>query len=124
MVENTGLTNAETPSNSGSTLVKHRTFLVVTAHLVLFALALCSAFLLAYNFRWVIDSETGATWFVKLYLPLLALAIPIKLSVFHWSLQYRGSWRYVGLRDLFRVVSASLVASFFFLAAYFLLENG
>jgi len=124
MLENAGLTNAETTLDSDSALVRHRTSLVVGAHLLLFALALCSAFLLAYNFRWVIDGETGATWFFKLYLPLLALALPIKAAVFQWSLQYRGSWRYVGLRDLFRVVSASLIASFFFLAAYFLLENG
>ncbi len=123
MLENTSLTNAETTVDSASTLVRHRTFLVVSAHLVLFALALGSAFLLAYNFRWVIDSETGATWFGKLYLPLLALALPIKFAVFHWSMQDRGSWRYVGLRDLFRVASASLIASFFFLAAYFLLET-
>jgi FlaA1/EpsC-like NDP-sugar epimerase len=55
---------------------------------------------------------------------LLGLALPIKLAVFLFTGQYRGSWRYVGLRDLFGVTSASLVGTFFFLTAYFLLENG
>ena len=69
------------------------------------------------------DAETGLGWVTNLYLPLLALALPIKLIVFFYAHQYRGSWRYVGLRDLFSVISASLVASFFFLTAYFLIEN-
>jgi len=123
MVEGPDPTSESLAPDSGSALVRHRTALVVGAHLILFALALGSAFLLAYNFRWVLDAGNGTTWFVTLYLPLLALALPIKALVFHWSMQFRGSWRYVGLRDLFRVVSASLIASFFFLAAYFLLEN-
>lgn len=93
------------------------------AHSVLFAAALGAAFLLAYDFRFVIDRENGTTWLVRLYLPLLALALPVKLFVFHWSKQYQDSWRYVGLRDLFRVVSASLISSFVYLTAYFILEN-
>lgn len=102
---------------------RYRTSFVIGAHVVLFASALAAAFLMAYNFRFVIVADTGQTWISRLYLPLLTLAVPIKLAVFGWSNQYRGSWRYVGLRDLFAVVSASLIASFFFLAAYFLLEN-
>jgi len=98
---------------------------VVAAHAFLFALALLAAFLLAYNFHLVVQrAEETYYWFSDLYLPLLVLAVPIKLLVFHGARQYRSSWRYVGLRDLFGVISASLVASFLFLTAYFLLENG
>ncbi len=104
-------------------LVRYRTALVVGTHVALLAGALAAAFLLAYNFRFVIDADTGETWIGRLYVPLLAIALPIKLVVFRLSKQYRGSWRYVGLRDLLAVVSASLIASFFFLSAYFLLEN-
>ena len=98
-------------------LFRHRTLWVVSAHGALFALALLASFCLAYNFRLV------GLWGIPLYLPLLALALPTKLLVFYWLGQYHGSWRYVGLRDLFGVISASLVASFVFLLSYFALEN-
>ncbi len=105
-------------------LVRYRTSLVVAAHAVLFAVALLAAFSLAYNFRWQLRRDDGIhQWFFELYLPLLWLALPIKLLVFLWAGQYRGSWRYVGLRDLFGVISASLVGTFLFLSAYFVLEN-
>ena len=106
-------------------LVRYRMALVVGAHGVLFTLALLAAFLLAYNFRWQVQHQGEArSWFFDLYPWLLVLALPMKLLVFHWTKQYRGSWRYVGLRDLFGVISASLVGTFLFLSAYFLLENG
>lgn len=105
-------------------LVRYRMAFVVAAHALLFALALLAAFLLSYNFRWVIIRDNVPySWFTELYLPLVGLAIPIKLVVFHLARQYRGSWRYVGLRDLFGVISASLMGTFFFLLTYFVLEN-
>ena len=105
-------------------IIRYRTALVVAVHAALFALALLAAFLLAYNFHWVVRSADEVyVWFDDLYLPLLALALPLKLWVFHWMRQYRGSWRYVGLRDLFGVISASLAGTFLFLTAYFVLEN-
>ncbi|MFH1109531.1 MAG: nucleoside-diphosphate sugar epimerase/dehydratase [Planctomycetota bacterium] len=105
-------------------VIRYRTALVVAAHGLLFALALLAAFLLAYNFHWVVRSaDYKYVWFDDLYLPLLALALPLKLWVFHWTRQYHGSWRYVGLRDLFGVMSASLGGTFLFLSAYFILEN-
>jgi len=98
--------------------------LVVVAHALLFALALLAAFLLAYNFRWsVARQEVRFHWFNEFYLPLLCFALPIKLLVFYATRQYQGSWRYVGLRDLLRVLSASLVATFAFLSVYFVVEN-
>ncbi len=106
--------------------VLYRIPAVVAAHAVLLALALFAAFLLAYNFRWVVFDRANESfrWFSGLYLPLLAIALPTKLAMFQWTRQYRSSWRYVGLRDLFSVISASLVASFAFLSTYFILENG
>ncbi len=99
---------------------------IVGAHAVLFALALLAAFLLAYNFRLFVkltpDGEP-LSCITEFYLPLLALALPIKLLVFWGARQYRMSWRYVGLRDLFAVTSTSLVSTFAFLIVYFLLEN-
>ncbi|MFQ5461186.1 MAG: polysaccharide biosynthesis protein [Phycisphaerae bacterium] len=101
-------------------LIPIRTPLVVAAHCVLFALALLAAFCLAYNFRLEVRSQV---WFTKLYLPLLAIALPVKALVFWWTGQYRGSWRYVGLRDLLGVIRASLIGTFVFLLVYFVIEN-
>lgn len=106
-------------------IIRFRTALVVAAHGLLFALALLAAFLLAYNFQWTIPmaDRPDYFWLTQLYLPLLAIALPIKLTVFAWTRQYRGSWRYVSLRDLFSVMSAALMGTFLFLSAYFLVEN-
>jgi FlaA1/EpsC-like NDP-sugar epimerase len=103
---------------------RYRTQLVIGVHGLLVALALLAAFLAAYNFRFVVrEGETKEAWFFGLYCPLLLLALPVKLIVFGVFRQYRGSWRYVGLRDLYSVISTSLVASFFLLTLYFVLEN-
>ncbi len=103
--------------------IRFRTAIVVTAHALLFSLALFCAFLLAYNFRW--GTRQGAqsgNWVSDLYLPLLAVALPLKLLVFYGTRQFHGSWRYVGLRDVFGVISSSLIGSFLFLSVYFALE--
>ena len=106
-------------------LVRYRTFLVVATHGVLFALALLAAFLVAYNFRVFLPVGEGyQTWFSDLFLPLLVIAVPVKLFVFHWMGQYSGSWRYVGIRDIYSVIWASLAATFIFLISYFLLDMG
>lgn len=98
-------------------LVRHRTVLSVLVHAAIFALSLLSAFALAYNFTHL------GQWLFPLFLPLLGLVLPIKLLVFWWTRQYRGSWRYVGLRDLFGVLRASYISSFLFVLAYFAIEN-
>ncbi|RME36906.1 MAG: hypothetical protein D6788_10600, partial [Planctomycetota bacterium] len=106
-------------------MLRHRMLLVVTAHALLFAGALLAAFLLAYNFRFrhLRGDNLVHAWFPELYLPLLAIALPAKLVVFHATGQYRRSWRYVGLRDLFGVISASLIGTFVVLCVYFVVEN-
>ena len=77
-------------------MVQHRLSVVVLSHAVLFTLALLAAFLLAYNFRWVRREGVEYRWLVSLFLPLLAVALPIKLAVFHFSQQYHGTWRMSG----------------------------
>ncbi len=106
-------------------LSRNRMWLVVCVFAALFSAALFSSFLLSYNFKFVLYPKPALSylWLTNLYLPLLAMSIPIKLLVFHFTGQFRGSWRYVGLADVFGVISASLVASFVFLSAYFVFEN-
>jgi FlaA1/EpsC-like NDP-sugar epimerase len=98
-------------------LARFRTPISVALHAVAFALSMVSAFGLAYNFK--IPSVEVYPLFGK----LLALALPLKLLVFWGTRQYRGSWRYVGLRDLFGVVKASYISAFLFVLAYFVIEN-
>jgi FlaA1/EpsC-like NDP-sugar epimerase len=98
-------------------MVRHRTLIIVVLHAFAFAVALLAAFALAYNFR---DFHR---WLGALYVPMLAIALPLKLIAFHFTGMYRGSWRYVGLRDVFDVVSSSAIGSFVFLTTYFLFEN-
>lgn len=107
-----------------SSVVRHRTLLVIVAHATLFGLALLAAFLLAYNFHFVHGArEARYYWFSDLYVPMLLLALPAKLFAFQWTGQHHGSWRYVGLRDIFGVIRAALLGTFLFITSYFLLEN-
>ena len=86
------------------------------AHAFLFALSLLVAFALAYNLHGL------KVWLPKLYLPLLILVLPIKLIVFGWMRQFRGSWRYVGLRDLVSIAIGSQISSFIYIAVLYLSE--
>ncbi len=96
---------------------KHRNTLSMLAHAFLFLLALFTAFGLAYNFHgWQF-------WIGHLFLPIAAIALPIKLLVFARTQQFHGSWRFVGLRDLVQIAVAAQVSSFFLIGAYFLIEN-
>lgn len=90
----------------------------VVAHTVLFVLSVFAAFMLAHNFRGL------SNWFFVLFLPFLAITVPIKIFVFALFKQYRRSWRYVGMRDLIEVVKASYWSTFGIVSAYFLVENG
>jgi len=94
-------------------LVRYRLWGSLAVHLVLFALSLLAAFAVAFNFR-------GTNrWFVQLYLPLLPINLLIKAAVFGGMRLYRGSWRYVGLRDLIAVVMASHISAVLFIGSYF-----
>jgi FlaA1/EpsC-like NDP-sugar epimerase len=97
--------------------IRHRTLVAVAVYALVFLASLLGAFALAYNFH------RSVKWFGALFLPLAVLAIPIKLIVFGWKKQFRGSWRYVGLHDLISVAHATNVSSFLFIAIYFVIEN-
>jgi len=98
-------------------VVRYRTPISVALHAGAFILSLVSAFALAYNFR------LPSPKLLPLFGMLLCLVLPLKLVVFWVTKQYRGSWRYVGLRDLFGVVKASYISAFLFVLVFFAMEN-
>jgi FlaA1/EpsC-like NDP-sugar epimerase len=110
---------SSSPSTDTSPLDKDfatRPAVTVSIYAGMFFLSLLGAFALAYNFHRI------GEWFYDLFLPMAALAIPIKTVVF-WRLRlYRGTWRYVGLQDMLSVVRASHISSFLFISAYFVIE--
>lgn len=91
--------------------------LTISAYGLMFTAALFCSFALAYNFH------RTAEWIPKLFVPMAALAIPIKLIIFARLRVFRGSWRYTSLRDMLDIVSAALISSFAFITIFFLLEN-
>lgn len=112
------LNDPQTTSDTGlSWFIRYRLPATLALYALTFAVALLAAFALAYNFHRI------GHWFTALYLPMAALAVPIKLLVFGWMKQYRGSWRYVGLYDILGIVRASWVGSMLFITVFFVLEN-
>lgn len=95
---------------------EHRNLVSATTHGVAFAVSLLAAFGLAYNFHGI------QTWIGALYLPLLALALPVKLIVFGRMGLFRSSWRYVGLRDLIAICVASQISSFAIILIWWITE--
>lgn len=95
---------------------EHRLLVATSGHLALFVLSWLLAFGLAYNFHkiWV-----EAAWFPNFFLPLLPIVLVIKGLVF-WAMGlYRGSWRYVGLRDVMQVTKAAFVSFTWIFAIYY-----
>ena len=97
--------------------MRHRNVLVFAAHVSLFALALFLAQGLLYNFK------NFEYWFRPFFLPLLPIVLFIKTLVFWRMKLFRGSWRYVGMRDLMSVVKATYLSTFLFIVVYFVLET-
>ncbi len=83
------------------------------AHAGLFTFSLLLAFGVAHNFR------PSQRWFTAEYLTYLPLALAVKLSVFGWFRLYRDSWKYVGLRDLFRIIIAVYASIFICVVIYY-----
>lgn len=99
-------------------LMRYRGTIIFLTHLLLFAFAFFSAFGLYYNFG------RFSQWFGPFFLPLLPVAIAIRMIIFSWMKLLRGSWRYVGMRDFWAVFKASWYSTFAFVAFFFLLETG
>ena len=79
-------------------------FLIVSADLLLFMLALLSAYLLRFDFKLTdrMLSQVAAQ---------LVLIAPFKLIVFYAFGLYRGMWRYFGIEDMWRLTKAIAFSS-------------
>lgn len=110
-------TDHDRPTLKWRFATEHRFAGVVFIHAVLFAVSLLLSLGLAHNFHMAVP------WFTQAYLPLLPLAILIKLLVFTRFKIWRESWRYVGLGDLVSLTFASQVSSFLFVVIFYLGEN-
>ncbi|HVP13460.1 MAG TPA: hypothetical protein VMV94_19965, partial [Phycisphaerae bacterium] len=105
-------------STALAAVMRHRALLAFMAHALLFALALFCAFGLYYNFK------SFDAWFKPFFLPLLPIVVVLKVVVFAIMRMFRGSWRYVGMRDVMSVAKASYMSTFAFIAAFWSLEWG
>jgi FlaA1/EpsC-like NDP-sugar epimerase len=113
------MADSETSSNNkrrptaGRGLLRYRGAASAAVHVVLFAVAFFCAFGLRYNFA------RFDLWFKPLFLLLLPIVVPIKTLVFYRMGLYRGTWRYVGMRDLYSITMATHLSTFFFVVAFF-----
>lgn len=99
---------------------EHRLFATTCGHLALFAVGWLMAFGLAYNFK---QTWTETAWLPNLYLPLLPVVLVVKAVVFGVMGLYRGSWRYVSMRDVFQVGKAAFISFAWLFAIYYGLVN-
>lgn len=93
--------------------MRYRNALAFASHILLFAVALFIALGLLYNFKGF------EFWFRPFFLPLLPIVVVIKTMVFWRMKLFRGSWRYVGMRDLLSVGTASYLSTFIFVVVFF-----
>ena len=82
----------------------HRLPVATCGHLALFAVSWLLAFGLAYNFKRTDD------WLRPFFLPLLPAVLAIKVIIFGAFGVYRGSWRYVSMRDALQVTKATFIS--------------
>lgn len=85
----------------------------VLTHALLFALSWLVAFGLAYNF------QGFDRWFLVFFLPLLPVVVIVKVSVFGLMGLFRGSWRYVSMRDVSRVTQGAFVSFVWIFVLYY-----
>lgn len=96
---------------------RYRGVLSAVAHAALFAAAFIAAFGIYHNFK------SFDRWLVPFVLPLLPLVVGIKMVVFWRMQQFRGTWRYVGMRDMMSIMMATHISAFFFILAFYLFVN-
>ncbi|HWL93471.1 MAG TPA: nucleoside-diphosphate sugar epimerase/dehydratase [Phycisphaerae bacterium] len=94
-------------------ILRYRDALSWLIHILLFAVALFIAFGLYFNFRRFDE------WFFPYYLRLIVPVVLIKTAVFWRMNLFRGTWRYVGMRDLGAITMGSHVSTFFFVVLFF-----
>jgi FlaA1/EpsC-like NDP-sugar epimerase len=96
--------------------MRYRTATVLVVHGLLFAFSFFCSFCLIYNFK------NFSVWVNPFYVPLLPIVLALRIAVFGLSKQYRGSWRYVGMRDFWAVFKAAWFSSFLFVLAFAAME--
>ena len=90
----------------------HRRALIVIVHVGFFLLSIFLSYCFAYKFRhW-------QRWMVN-FLFIAAFTLTIKLCVFGAFRLFHGWWRYVGLKDIVRIVKASHWSTFLFAVLYY-----
>ncbi len=94
--------------NASETLLRFRRPLVVAAHLAIWTLAYCGAFVL--RFDGDIPARYWSTTYVLWLFPLLVLRT---VGYAHYGL-FRGMWRYTGQRDLIDIAKATSITSALF----------
>ncbi|HUN82175.1 MAG TPA: hypothetical protein VMV81_11780, partial [Phycisphaerae bacterium] len=99
-------------------MMRHRIAVSSLVHTILFAFAFFCAFGLHYNFK------QFNLWLTSFFLPLLPIVVVIKVIVYAWMKMFRGSWRYVGMRDLLSVVKATHISTVIFLFVFWSIEFG
>ncbi len=93
--------------------MRYRNAISWAAHMVLFAVALFCAFGIYFNFK------QFERWFFPFFVPLVGPVVLIKTIVF-WRLNlFRGTWRYVGMRDLGAITLGSHISTFIFVVLFF-----
>jgi len=89
-------------------IVGYRRILVFLAHLIIIAAAYILSFYLRFEF-----SISPDYWnLIRQTLPLLII---VKMLVFYFSGLFSGLWRYTSIGDFWRIIKASLAASFIFI---------
>ncbi|MFH1417719.1 MAG: nucleoside-diphosphate sugar epimerase/dehydratase [Planctomycetota bacterium] len=101
---------------AGLRWLHYRQALSLLAHAFLFVVAFFFAFGLYYNFK------NFHLWFTPFFVPLLPIVVAIRMSVFALMKMFRGSWRYVGMRDMLSVIKATHISTFFFLLVFWVIE--
>jgi FlaA1/EpsC-like NDP-sugar epimerase len=96
-----------------------RGMISIGLHALMFAVSWVLAFGVAYNFKPTLTYN----WLTVFCLPLLAPVVIVKLTVFTVMRLHRGWWRYVSLRDVFRITQAAWISFFIIFSLYYVLAN-
>lgn len=108
--------DANTPLGLRRLISRYRIVVSSIAHAGLFAFALFMAFGLYYNFK------NFEQWLPHFFLPLVPIVVVARMIVFAWMKMFRGSWRYVGMRDVLAITKATHISTIVILAIYFTIE--
>ncbi len=97
-------------------LINLRSFFIFTHDLIASLIAWFGAYYLRFNF------ELPTEHYI-IMVQILFVTLPIKAIVFIWFGLYRGTWRFVSLIDLKRILGAVIFSAFVLVAILFLFKN-